>query len=73
MTREEGLREMAMSPSTEQDMEEEKDYVLKKLDITEEEWKKILTLPYKTENDYPNSKKLYEFCRKAKHIFIKNK
>lgn len=73
MTREEGLREMAMSPSTEQDMEEEKDYVLKKLDITEEEWKKILTLPYKTEKDYPNSENLYQFCRKVKHIFIKGK
>lgn len=73
MTREEGLREMAIPPSTEQEMEEEKDYVLKKLDITEEEWKKILNLPYKTEKDYPNSEDLYQFCRKIKHIFIRDK
>lgn len=56
MTREEGLREINCPPTTEVTMEEEKDYVLKKLDITENEWQEILKLPWKTEDDYANDK-----------------
>lgn len=30
-------------------------------------------MPYKTEDDYPNSKRLHQLCRRIKHIFVKDK
>ena len=72
MTREEGLKEMKTTPTTEHEISEEKEYVLKKLDITEEEYNTILTSPYKSENDYPNSKKLIKFFQKVKRMVMRN-
>ena len=66
MDREEGMKEIAMPTSTPSELEEERKYVLKKLDITEEEWAGILAAPIKTEADYPNSKRLIEQCYKFK-------
>lgn len=71
MSREEGLKEIASSPSTAEQMEEDRKYVLKKLDISEEEWKAIMSSPYKTEDDYPNNKKLLQICSNIKHVFDK--
>lgn len=70
MTREEGLQEIAISPSTESELEEERKYVLKKLDISDEEWNYIMTMPVKSEDDYPNDKKMIRFCMKIKNKFI---
>ncbi len=69
MTREEGLKEMAVLPSAEQEIEEEKNYVIKKLDISSEEWDEIMKAPNKTEDDYPSSKKMRERYQKIKKIF----
>lgn len=52
LTREEGLKEMNSSFPSEQSLKQELDYILKKLDITEEEWEAILNGPYKTGDDY---------------------
>lgn len=73
MSREEGLREIEIPPSTEKEMEEDRSYVLKKLDISEEEWKTILALPYKTEDDYPNNKRLVRLGQSLKQTFAKKK
>lgn len=70
MSREEGLKEIAIPTSTESELEEEKKYILKKLDITEDEWKGIMMMPYKTEDDYPNMKRLVKFFSSIKHIFV---
>lgn len=47
---------------------EDRDYVLKKLDITPEEWKKILEASVKTEDDYKNSKRIIETFVTLKHL-----
>lgn len=69
MTREEGLKEMETLPSTQQEIEEEKNYVIKKLDISQREWDEIMKAPNKTEDDYPSNKKIRERYQKIKNIF----
>ena len=39
-------------------MLEDRDYILKKLDISLDEWEQIMSAPNKTEDDYKNGKKL---------------
>lgn len=72
MSREEGLREIQIPTSNPNELEEEKEYVLKKLDISEEEWENILASPIKTEDNYPNNKKLVERCLKIKEKLFGN-
>lgn len=68
ITREEGLREMADdSVYPESKMLEDRDYILKKLDISLEEWDQIMAVPTKTEDDYKNSKRLKQICRNIKN------
>lgn len=51
-------------------IDEEKEYVLKKLEISEEEFQRIMNLPCKTYKDYPNDKKKLEFVyRTYKRIY----
>ena len=71
MTRDEGLQEMEIPTSTEEQLKEETEYILKKLDITDDEWKGILNAPNKTVDDYKNEKKLKETLQKFKHMLIK--
>lgn len=73
MSREEGLKEIVSPPSTAEQIEEDRKYVLKKLDISEEEWRAIISAPYKTEDDYPNAKRLIQICSNIKHVFAKGK
>lgn len=72
LTREEGLLELQSPVSTPDEIENEKDYVIKKLDITNEDWEKIMLSPTKTEDDYPSSKKMRERYLKLKN-FMKRK
>lgn len=58
MTREEGLEEISRPSSSEEELREETEYVLKKLDISWEEWAEILAAPNKTIDDYMSEKKL---------------
>lgn len=68
LSREEALREMKAEPTTEHSRDEERDYVLKKLDISREEWDNILKLPHRTlldfRGDYRFEEKLKEIKRK---------
>ena len=73
MSREEGVREIQVPASSQNELEEEKEYVLKKLDISEEEWKRILAAPIKTEDDYPNNKRLVKRCLEIKKRLFGNK
>lgn len=57
----------------EEEMEEDRKYVLKKLDISEEEWEAIMSSPYKTEDDYPNNKKALQVSQGIKHMLIRQK
>ncbi len=47
---------------------EDRDYILKKLDISLLEWEKIMGSPNKTENDYKNNKKILGFLQKINWI-----
>lgn len=59
ISREEGLRDMADdSGYTEHQMIEDRDYILKKLDISIYEWDAMMAADNKTEDDYKNNKKL---------------
>ncbi len=71
MTREEGLKEIEIPTATEQQLREETEYILKKLDVTEEEWNSILAAPNKTVNDYKNEIGLDEFFVKMKKMIIR--
>ena len=71
MTREEGLVEMSIPTADEKQLREETDYVLKKLDISDEEWANILESPNKTVDDYKNEIKLRKALQKIKHFVIR--
>lgn len=71
ITREEGLEEISVPTSTEAELKEETEYVLKKLDITEEEWKGILETPNKTVYDYKNERRLKSFLKKINRATLK--
>ena len=60
MTREEALKEMKGDVYPEKDMHEDKECVLKKYSLTEEEFEKIMSGPIKTFKDYPNNSFLLE-------------
>ena len=67
MTREEALKEMAdTSEYSEAQMMEDKEYILKKLDISEKQWEEIMKAPNKTEMDYANNQKLLHFLSNTK-------
>lgn len=75
MTRDEALKEMEDdSAYTEEEMLEDRDYILKKLDISMEEWEEIMKAPCKSEDDYKNYKRTMESMRRTKHLlkFEKN-
>ena len=67
MSRDEALIEMNdNSIYTEEEMIQDRDYILKKLDITIKEWNFIMQAPCKTEDDYKNNKKLIKFLYEIK-------
>lgn len=74
ISREQGLEEIAdNSIYTESMMLEDRDYILKKLDITLEEWDAIMTAPCRTEDDYKNDKKMLKSMVKIKHMILKDR
>lgn len=71
------LEEMKNNPYLNEDiLKEDKEYVLKKMGITNEEFEKIMSLPVKTYKDYPNNyfwfSKLRFFVNFAKKIITRN-
>ncbi len=59
MTREEALEEMKHDIYPPTIMQEDKEYVIKKFGLTEEEFEKIMSQPIKTFRDYPNNSFLF--------------
>lgn len=59
MTRAQALDEMKHEPYSEDQQEADKEYVIKKLGLTEEEFERIMSLPIKTCADYPTSAPLF--------------
>jgi len=71
MTREEALRELKNEPYPLEIMEKDMEYVIKKLGLTEKEFKEIMNLPKKSYWDYPSYGKLYKspFFKRAKTVY----
>jgi N-acetyl sugar amidotransferase len=62
ITREEALEEMKHPPyPSEEMMKKDKEYVLKKLGLTNEEFEKIMALPIKSHLDYKSNVKMAKF------------
>lgn len=51
-----------------EEREEDRDYILKKMDISRDEWEKILNLPNKTEDDYKNRKRWQDLLKRIKTL-----
>ena len=67
MTRDEGIQEMMDdSAYPESQMIEDRDYILKKLDISLNEWNEIMDAPKKTEDDYKNNKRIMYYISEIK-------
>jgi N-acetyl sugar amidotransferase len=60
MTREEALRELKNEPYPFEIQKEDKEYVIKKLCLTEKEFEEIMHLPKKSYWDYPSYGRLYK-------------
>lgn len=55
MTREKALEELAQPPAPKEMLTQDREYVVKKLGLTEQEFEQILNSPNKTFEDYPNT------------------
>jgi N-acetyl sugar amidotransferase len=70
MNREDALEELAQLPYDAVRMEEDKELVIKKLNLTNEEFERIWNLPNRTFRDYPSYFPLYERSKKiARFVF----
>ncbi|MGB0383229.1 MAG: N-acetyl sugar amidotransferase [Ardenticatenaceae bacterium] len=63
MTREEALAEMELPPYAGSLIEEDFEYVLKKLELSEDEFSKIMSSPIKTHKDYPTLELIFNLMR----------
>ena len=71
MMRQEALRELKNEPYPLEMQKRDKEYVIKKLCLTEKEFEEIMRLPKKSYWDYPSYGKLYKspFFKRAKTIY----
>jgi len=70
MTRDEAIEALKAPIYDEADMEREKDYISKKLSISKEELNRIIELPGKYYNEYPNDEKRLNFIYKMYRKFV---
>jgi len=77
ITRDEAIRELSKPPYNTNTIEEDKQYIAKKLGLSLQELEKILRLPPKSFKDYPNDKwkleliyKTYKILRKVLNQYI---
>lgn len=60
ITRDEALEEISKPPAPKEMLEQDRDYVIKKLGLTEGEFELIMNSPNKTYIDYPNNENLWK-------------
>lgn len=72
LTREEAIKEMEKSIYKEELLKTDKEYVLRKLGLTENEFEKIMNTPPKSHYDYKSSDRLLRFFISIYRIFEKN-
>lgn len=71
ITREQAIQELVSQPYDTKQVEEEKEYLCKKLGITTKEFDAMMSSPPKTYKDYPNDKKMLEFIYNTYRKFSK--
>lgn len=71
MTREEALKEVQKDLYTKEELKKDKDYVLKKLELINEEFEKIMNLPIRSHLDYKSDIKILGFLNFIYRIFKK--
>jgi len=59
ITREKAIEEIAIPPAPKELLSQDKDYVIKKLGLTDDEFDEIMKTPNKTFRDYPNNDLLW--------------
>ncbi len=64
MTREEALEELSQPPYPTQQQAEDEEYILKKLDLTADEWQRILHAPPTPDDSYASQDKLFALAKK---------
>ncbi len=64
MSREEALDELALPPYPIEEQEEDEAYILKKLDISPEEWQRILNEPPTPDDAYFSQQKLFDLAQR---------
>lgn len=64
MTREEALEELSHPPYPVQQQAEDEEYILKKLDLTADEWQRILHAPPTPDDAYASQDKLFALAKK---------
>lgn len=70
LTREEALVELSKPLYNDFELEEDKEYIRKKLDLSADEFNEILTQPLKTYKDYPSNEFRYTIVRSI-YLFVK--
>ena len=70
LDRETAVKELEKPLYDNAELQDDKEYVLKKLGLTNEDWENIMKLPNKTFRDYPSNYSKYIFLRKIKDKFF---
>ncbi|MGE0770178.1 MAG: N-acetyl sugar amidotransferase [Cyclobacteriaceae bacterium] len=65
ITREEAIKELEKPPYPANMQKEDMDYVIKKFNLSVDEFTQIMTLPNKTFRDYPNQRNLFRAIRRV--------
>lgn len=60
ISRDEALEEISKPPAPKEMLEQDRDYVIKKLGLSEDEFESILKAPNKTYADYPNNESMWK-------------
>ena len=71
MSREEGLKELDKPLYDEKELKEDKEYIAKKLGVSNEEFEQILQMPSHKYSDFPNMTEKYNRMKKVQNFVSK--
>ena len=60
LTRNEAIEEIEKPPATKEVIDHDREYVIKKLGLTDNEFDEIMKAPNKTYQNYPNNEKIWQ-------------
>jgi len=71
MSREEALKELDKPLYDEKELKDDKEYIAKKLGVSNEEFEQILQMPSHSYNDFPNMTEKYNRMKKVQNFVSK--